>query len=192
MSDNQPAIQPTRSSRGRRSLILLPLVLIASYFIGRSVVRIHVDAVIHGREGEPLPDFELEDRDGRRWSRERLLGRPTVVHFFRSYCPSCDAEADDFRRFEESEPKGRTNIVHVMTDEVLGFAPDATAAAIARKRFQRPILMADEAFVDAFHTVSWSNVTPVTYIVDAEGQIRVALRGKQTLDALREALDEVR
>ena len=47
--------------------------------------------------------------------------------------------------------------------------------------------MADEAFVNAFHGVRWSHVTPVTYIVDGTGRIVRSLRGHQDLVALRAA-----
>jgi peroxiredoxin len=35
--------------------------------------------------GDPFPEFELVDLDGRVWSRGDLLGEPTVVFCFASW-----------------------------------------------------------------------------------------------------------
>ena len=53
--------------------------------------------------------------------------------------------------------------------------------------YDHPILMADKAFVDAFHGAGWAHVTPVSYIVDANGEIVDTLRGHQDLETLRSA-----
>ena len=63
-----------------------------------------------------------------------------------------------------------------------------TAATIAKKGFARPVVMADAAFIEAFHHVNWSNVTPITYVVDAKGLIRFGLRGRQEPEVVSQAL----
>ncbi len=64
-----------------------------------------------------------------------------------------------------------------------------TDATIARKQFtQQPILMADEPFMELFHKAQWAQVTPITYVVDAQGLVRYALRGLQTVESIEQAL----
>ncbi len=174
----------------RRTLIglIVPLVLVAAYFGVTAYVRAHVDGLIEGSVGEPLPAFELVDLGGRTWSKDRLAGKRLVLHFFRSRCHSCDVEAEEIRALEQDLPDDVV-LLHVMTDQVLEFDPEWTKATIANKRFTRPILMADAAFMDAFHTVSWSNVTPITYVVDASGVVRFGLRGAQTEASIEAALE---
>ena len=173
----------------RRSWIALvvPLVLVAAYFGVTSYIRAHVDDLIAAAVDRPLPPFELTDRNGRQWSNEDLAGKRAVLHFFRSYCRSCDLEAPAIRELEQQA--GEDVIwLHVMTDVVLDIAPEVTAATIDRKQFEAPVLMADAAFVDAFHKAKWSQVTPITYVVDAEGTVRYALRGQQTVDSVTAAI----
>ena len=176
------------SRRRTQAVILVPLLLIGAWYGGKAIVRAHVDDVIQGSTGKQLPAFELKDQSGELWSPERLRGKPVVLHFFRSRCHSCDLEAPDFRQLEKELHPEKATILHVMTDQVLGFPEEETLATIEKKQFQRPVLVADQAFVDAFHTVQWSQVTPVTYIVNAQGEVVAAIRGMQAAPDLLAAL----
>ena len=80
--------------------IVVPLVLIAAYFGVTSSIRAHVDDLVQHAVDRPLPDFRLVDRSGRAWSKQDLLGKRAVLHFFRSYCHSCDVEAPAIRALE--------------------------------------------------------------------------------------------
>ena len=64
-------------------------------------------------------------------------------------------------------------------------------AAIARKEFRAPILMADAAFMELFHKAQWSQVTPITYVVDPAGVVRFGLRGLQTEASIEAAVAAV-
>ncbi|MBX3463556.1 MAG: redoxin domain-containing protein [Planctomycetes bacterium] len=166
-------------------------VLVGGYFGVTAWIRRHVDQWIQAAVGQPLPAFRLADRDGRVWSDADLRGKRAVLHFFRSRCHSCDLEAPAIRDLEARLPPDVV-CLHVMTDALLDFPPELTAATIAGKAFARPVLMADAAFVDAFHQVRWSNVTPVTYVVDTASVVRFGLRGRQTADGIAAALERVR
>ena len=162
-----------------------------AYFVVTWWVRGHVDGLIQHSVGKPLPAFTLVDRAGTAWTADALRGKRAVLHFFRSRCHSCEVEAPAIRDLEKNLPADVV-LLHVMTDAVLEFEPALTAATLAQKNFQRPVLMADAAFLEAFHSVSWSNVTPITYVVDAAGTVRFGLRGAQTQVAIEQALAAVR
>lgn len=176
----------------RRTLIglMVPLVLVAAWFGIKAWVRAHVDDLIESSVDQPLPEFSLQDRDGKQWSRDDLLGKRAVLHFFRSRCHSCDVEAPAIRELEQQRPDDVVWL-HVMTDVVLDIDAATTEATIEGKQFTAPVLMADEAFMDAFHKASWSQVTPITYVVDANGVIRYGLRGAQTVLSIENALAAV-
>ncbi len=178
-------------SRRTTFALLVPLLLIAAWFGVTSWIRAHVDDLIQHGVGKPLPDFTIADRGGATWTAAGLRGKRVVLHFFRSRCHSCDEEAPELRALEAALPDDVV-LLHVMTDAVLQFPAELTAATIAGKGFARPIVMADAAFVDAFHTVRWSNVTPITYVVDAAGVVRYGLRGGQTRATVEQALAAVR
>lgn len=171
--------------------VWVALGLAGAYLIVTTLVRRHVDGLVQHAVGHELPAFSLADRGGAVWSAPALRGKRVVLHFFRSHCEACEAEAPAMRELEGALPIDVV-LLHVMTDEVMRFEPAVTAATIAAKGFARPVLMADAAFVDAFHTVKWSSVTPITYVVDAKGVVRFGLRGKQTRAAIDEALAAAR
>jgi peroxiredoxin len=184
---------PGRSGTRRKWIGLASLgLLVVAFFAGKAIVRARVDAAVQGPVGRELPAFSLPKASGSGTLADAdVRGRPLLLHFFRSHCEACEAEAEAYRRLErELEPSFA--LVHVMTDRVLGFSAADTAATVQRKAFSAPVVMADAAFVDAFHTAGWARITPVTYAADGKGVIRLALRGRQTLEDLRTAVRSVR
>ena len=175
-------------SRRTKLSIAAIAILVAAWFVVTSLVRAHVNGLIQASVGKPLPAFALRDRGGTEWNAAALAGKRAVLHFFRSKCHSCDVEAAEIRALEQRLP-GDVVLLHVMTDAVLEFPPELTAKTLAAKNFTRPVLMADAAFVDAFHHVNWSNVTPITYVVDARSVVAYGLRGEQTAASIEAALD---
>ncbi|MGK0263037.1 MAG: peroxiredoxin, partial [Planctomycetota bacterium] len=57
--------------------------------------------------------------------------------------------------------------------------------------FTEPILMADVPFVELFHKAKWAQVTPITYVIDKNGIVRYALRGRQEAATVRQAIAAV-
>jgi len=188
MTDHSAAGSSQTSLLRRTWPLLAVALLVGGYFAVMAVIRAHVDGQIEKSVGTPLPEFALEDRDGKRWDPEGLRGRRVLLHFFRSRCPACLANAPEIRRLEASLGAGE-QLVGVMTDGALGFAPEETRATLAAHDYHHPVLMADEAFMEAFHGVAWSQVTPVFYVVDATGAIVRSFRGAQPFEVLRGALD---
>ncbi len=170
--------------------LLVPLALVGAWVGIKGWIRAHVDDLIQHAVGKSMPGFSLADRAGKVWTPADLQGKRALVHFFRSRCHMCDAETPAMRELESRLP-AEVVLLHVMTDAVLEFPAEQTAATIAAKSFQRPVLMADATFVDAFHQVKWSNVTPVTYVIDGLGVIRFGLRGAQTVATIEAALAAV-
>jgi thiol-disulfide isomerase/thioredoxin len=59
----------------------------------------------HGRTpkiGQIVPDFELNDLDGRTIASRELFGRPTLVAFWSLTCPHCSEMAEQIREWEKS------------------------------------------------------------------------------------------
>lgn len=117
-----------------------------------------------------MPTLELERRDG---SIDRLTGaldRPTLVHFWATWCPPCREELPALlalaRRLDRS---GEMRIVAIATDPswsvVDSFLARDTAPHVRRDPGQR----AARAF--------GVTTLPDTYVIDAEGQVRLRLAG---------------
>jgi peroxiredoxin len=172
--------------RGRAVIVAL-LVLVGLYFAVTSGIRWYVSERIDATVGRSVPEFALVDLDGRRWTQADLRGRTTLLNFFRSQCPGCRQERAAIHRLASDDP-ARVQVISVMMDAVQGYPAEVTRRTLAGYAYQHPVLMADAAFVDAFHGAGWSHVTPVTYIVDGSGRITASLRGHQSYRTLQAAI----
>ena len=173
--------------------LLSILVAFGLYQGVMAIVRAHVDGRIEENVGERLPAFSLVDTAGKTWTNADVDGKLLVLNFMRSYCVNCVKEEPAMRAFaDEVAGDDGVRLLSVMTDRVEEFDPAATAATLAKAAFTHPVLMADPAFVDAWHGATWAHVTPITYFVNPAGEIVGSLRGAQTLESLRAALADAR
>ena len=184
----EEAISAGRSWRRMVILVGGVIVLVGAYAGIMHLVRGHVTQLIKANEQQPLPDFDLVAVDGKRWTRESLLGKTVVLNFFRSRCANCVRERDVIRQLVDEVDREKVVVLGIMMDRVQGFPEEETRATLARFGYQHPVLMADERFVEAFHKVRWSHVTPVTYVANPNGVIVKALRGHQDLATLQAAI----
>lgn len=177
---------------GGASALRIVLVIVAVFAVYQAVmygVRRHVDGKIEASAGGRLFDFELEDMDGKVWRSAEFAGRKVVLNFFRSRCQGCRVEAPNVRELVRRVDPAKVAVIGIMMDEVQGYPIDATQKTLTDFGYEHPILMADAAFLDAFHGAGWAHVTPITYIANESGEIVAALRGHQRLDTLLAALE---
>jgi peroxiredoxin len=189
-----PDATGSRAGRGSRGAALGRAVVAAAvlYALYQGVmfgVRKYTDSRIHGSVGREMPSFRLLDAEGKPHDSAAWRGRPLVLNFFRSRCESCVREHPAVRAFAaEVARSGGAAVIGVIMDRVMGFPDAETRATLAEAGFNHTVLFADRAFVDAFHGAGWAKVTPVTYVVGADGRIAASLRGPQTEESLRAAL----
>ena len=187
------ALDPTRATRVPPVVKLLVGIGLAwgVYQLALFGVRLWVDHRIERSEGTQVIDFAVADLDGRTWRAADLLGRTVVLHFFRSHCEVCLAERPAIEALESRLDPQQVQLLGVLLDRVEGYPQETTERTLAALGYRHPILVADAAFVDAFHGAGWAHVTPVTYVIDATGRIAHSLRGRQSIDALTAALPAV-
>ena len=150
--------------------------------------------------GQPAPDFELPDQEGRPVRLSDLRGRPVVLYFYpRADTPGCTTQACGIR--DRSAEYGAADAV------VLGVSPDTVedVAKFAGKHGLHFTLLADADHAVAEQYGTWveksmygrkrMGVARATFVIDPEGRVaRVfpKVSPKTHDDVVLEALAELR
>ena len=132
----------------------------------------------------PAPALPTEVLVGPRVTLTSLRGKPALVNFWASWCTPCKKEAPELERLA-SGLNGRARLVGV---DWADSAQNAREFA-ERHHWTYPNLRdADGGTGDRYHLAG----LPTTFVLDASGRIRQALRGPQTTAGFSKALADVR
>lgn len=136
----------------------------------------------------PLPDVELEDQDGQRFRLDNYRGRPLLVGFFYTHCPTvCTQVSDAFHRLRAALPAagdGAPVIISITFDpaaDTIGAIRDYGRAFGADGRTWRFARPRDSAARDALLATFGVVVIPDTFggfdhnaaihVVDRQGRL---------------------
>ena len=126
--------------------------------------------------GEPAPDFELSDQQGRKVKLSSLRGKPVVLYFYpKDDTPGCTRQACAFRD-RQSELEGRAVVLGVSPD-------DATSHAAFAGKFHLDFpLLCDEDHAVAERYGAWREknqygktyfgIQRSTFLIDGDGVVR--------------------
>lgn len=124
--------------------------------------------------GSPAPDFTLPDQDGREVSLSRLRGRNVVLVFYPGDdTPVCRRQLCEFR--------DRWSLAKAKNVAIFGVNPQSLSnhrAFHSRYSFPFPLLV-DYAkkVAEMYHASGWW-IRRTVYLIDGDGVIRFASRGK--------------
>jgi len=135
------------------------------------------------RQAPPLAGQTL---DGRTLTLEQLRGKPVLVTFWATTCPSCIEEVPHLiSLYRELNPKGL---------EIIGVAmaydpPEQVRAMVAQRQIPYPIIMdRQERIAQAYDNV---RLTPTTVLISPEGRIVHYQLGLLDMPKLRETIREM-
>jgi thioredoxin-dependent peroxiredoxin len=132
-------------------------------------------------QGQPAPDFELPDQDGRAIKLSDFRGQPVVVYFYpKADTPGCTTQACGVRdRHADYAKAGAV---------VLGISPD-TVAKVKKFHDKQALnfaLLADEGHAVADTYGVWAEKSMygkkyfgnerTTFVIDSDGQVATVLR----------------
>lgn len=109
--------------------------------------------------GEPAPDLELPDLEGRNVELSDLRGSDVALLFWNPSCGHCRAMHDDLLAWEADRPSGDTGLVIVSSGEGTATRDEGFAS--------RVLLDADFAAGDAFS----AGGTPMAVRIDSDGNV---------------------
>jgi thioredoxin-dependent peroxiredoxin len=148
------------------------------------------------REGQPAPDFQLQDQDGRVVKLSDFRGMPAVLYFYpKADTPGCTTQACGVR--DHREQYNELGVV------VLGISPDTVARI---KKFHDKYQLQFPLLADEHHEVAeaygvwvqksmygrtyWGNER-TTFIVDQDGKLARALRKVKPAEHDQQVLKEL-
>jgi cytochrome c biogenesis protein CcmG, thiol:disulfide interchange protein DsbE len=109
-----------------------------------------------------------------------LKGKPTIVHFWASWCGPCTKEAPEVARLPAALA-GRANVVGVDWSD----SHSGAERFVRKHHWDFPVLEDDAGRSGtAWHIQG----LPTTFVLDADGRIVKKLTGPQTVRGLRAAL----
>lgn len=157
-------------------VILVPAIFLMYFGLSRDP-RILPSTLL----GKQAPDFTLTDIDGKQVSLRLLSGqgRPLILNFWATWCPTCAFEHRFIRQAQSLYPSvGFYSILYSDTAEnARSFVSQYGPAA--------PILLDPDMHTSIDYGVSG---VPETFFVDSEGKIRYKHAGPLTPDVLSEKI----
>ena len=128
--------------------------------------------------------FALYDVTGRKFSSSRLKGKPVVINFFTTWCPSCRAETPGFVEVYEQYKKNDFELIGVS----IGETQETLSAFMASQKIKYTILIGDIETVRAyggFHTV------PTTFFIGKDWKIKNIINGYISRDDFEREVREL-
>lgn len=128
-------------------------------------------------DGHPsAPTLALAGIDGRTYDLARYRGRVVLVNFWASWCPPCVREMPSMQRLEEKLRGKPFAILAVNTAE----SPEDVRTFLTRHRIDLPVMIdADGSIIKRWKVF----VFPTSFVIDAEGRIRLGVYGEVAWDA---------
>lgn len=121
-------------------------------------------------ESDKLPVIDVTLTDGKRFKSTDMKGKPLVVHFWATWCPSCKAEASNIELIS-TEYEVLSIAVNSGTDEVINGYMTQNGYTF-RVLNDRQSKWAEKFKVDVF---------PTTFIYDAKGTLKFTEVGYTSL-----------
>jgi peroxiredoxin len=136
---------------------------------------------------QQAPDIKLTAMDSRELQLSELRGRPVLVTFWATTCPSCVQEIPHLAQlYRDLNPKGL---------EIIGVSmyydpPSQVAEMIKRRNIPYPVVNdVQQKVVRAFRMQRM--VTPTSYLIAPDGRIVLQKTGFLDMDKLRHQIEKM-
>ena len=129
------------------------------------------------KPGEPAPNFQLRDMNGRTMSLSELRGKVVLLNFWATWCGPCRVEMPAMERLYRAYDR--------KDFEILAVSTDAQGVAVTRP-FQEENKLTFPILHDSDFRVGLSygaRTLPMTFMVDRQGIVRQHIFGARDWEA---------
>ena len=134
-------------------------------------------------KGQPAPEFELKDLQGKSVRLSDYQGKVVLLNFWATWCPPCKEEMPWFVDLQQRYGAQGLQVIGIAMDDADRKAIDSFAQKMG---VNYPVLMGKESVADAYGNVQF---LPDTYYIGRDGKI---LRHVQGLIDRKSIEDEVK
>lgn len=120
------------------------------------------------KEGEPAPDFELKDADGKSLKLSDYKGKVVLLNFWATWCGPCRIEIPWFIDFERAYRDRGFAVLGVSFDED-GW--EAVKPYLAASKINYRIVVGDEKVDKAYGGSEGVASLPMSYMIGRDGKI---------------------
>ena len=138
-----------------------------------------------GLVGNPAPDFSLKSLDGSSVRLSELRGKPVIVNFWATWCPSCKEEMPVLQAAYEKYRDQGYEFLGVDLNEDGGTVQDF----VQKGGYNWVFLLDTSGEVSTTYRVSG---IPTTYFIDREGVIQEMFIGPVSKGILETKLDGIK
>jgi len=129
------------------------------------------------QSARPAPAWTAWNPAGESTSSSEFEGDVMILAFWATWCPPCRREVPGFIELQETYGERGLQVVGLSVDQK---GPGVVESYAREAGINYPVLMADEAIVEAFGGV---RSIPTTFIIDREGRIASKHIGYQSKEA---------
>lgn len=134
---------------------------------------------------QTAPDFSVYDADGNAHKLSDFRGKPVILNFWATWCGYCKMEMPDFdTKYQEYGDEIHFLMINV-TDGIQETVEKA-AAYVAEQGFAFPVYYDTEQSAAVGYNLSG---LPVTYLLDADGNLVAWQQGMLNADTLQKGID---
>jgi len=136
-------------------------------------------------ELQQAPDFAMTDEAGNEIRLSDFIGRPVILNFWATWCPSCVQESPHFETLHQ-EMGDAIEILKVVLLDGQRETRGRVDAFMAENDYTFPLYFDTTGQASRAFGVSF---IPVTFFINAEGYVAAGIQGAASENALRSGVD---
>ncbi len=155
----------------KKNVFLILFILLALIVTGSIVFKKGKTLSLQKKAeiGQPAPDFELKDINGKKWQLGEFKGKIVILNFWSSWCNDCKEEKKSIQAYLNKNSSDDLIFLTVVYKD----NPSRVAEIVKNAGYSFPVLI-DDGNVSSLYGVKG---VPETFLIDRKGILRRKIIG---------------